>query len=224
MKLTRVCGHTVFLDQINAQSIIVDCGVNRGEFSKWFIDNKSCETLGFEPDPRRAESLFKIKGLKLIRKAVAPETGTIDLYLNENSDASIKFAGSQVSTQVESVSLRDFIEEYKINKIDLLKIDIEGAELEVLEALDCGDLRRISQITIEFHDFLDCAQIPEVKRVLRKLEKSGFRCFRFSFYDYSDVVVLNTQFWRFSYYQISMIYFQKMLQNLIRLVSRISNK
>jgi FkbM family methyltransferase len=41
--------------------------------------------------------------------------------------------------------------ELGIPEIEVLKLDIEGAELEVIHSLDDEFFRRISQITVEFH-------------------------------------------------------------------------
>ncbi|HSN96807.1 MAG TPA: FkbM family methyltransferase, partial [Candidatus Nanopelagicales bacterium] len=48
--------------------------------------------------------------------------------------------------------LGDVIRETGVDRIDLLKVDVQKSELEVLEGLDEGDWPRIAQIVLEVHD------------------------------------------------------------------------
>jgi hypothetical protein len=58
--------------------------------------------------------------------------------------------------------------------IDILKIDIEGAELELIESLDAEDLNKIKQITVEYHDWLNPALHERTVNSIRKLVNYGF--------------------------------------------------
>ncbi len=54
--------------------------------------------------------------------------------------------------QCEVISVSDIIEENKIQKVDLLKIDAEKSELEILKGIKRSDWDKIRQIVIEIHD------------------------------------------------------------------------
>nr|QEO74685.1 AMP-dependent synthetase and ligase [uncultured bacterium] len=66
-------------------------------------------------------------------------------------------------------TLSDVIREHGIERIDLLKIDVEGSEFEVLSGIQETDWRRIKQIAIEVHSRLI------LKRITSLLEAHGFR-------------------------------------------------
>ena len=79
-------------------------------------------------------------------------------------------AADQKSITVKSVRLRDLIAQEKY--VDLLKIDIEGAETTVIE--DCRDvLDRVKHLFIEYHSFND--QPQTLNRIMQVLHTSGFR-------------------------------------------------
>ena len=64
--------------------------------------------------------------------------------------------------------LSDVIHEEGVQWIDLLKIDVEGAEVDVLQGIDAEDFRKIGQIVIELHDG------QRLKAVLVVLKAAGF--------------------------------------------------
>jgi hypothetical protein len=59
-------------------------------------------------------------------------------------------------------------------RIDLLKLDIEGAEIEFLDAAKDADLARVGQLTIEFHDHCGITPRADVVRVCNRLSELGF--------------------------------------------------
>jgi arsenate reductase-like glutaredoxin family protein len=70
------------------------------------------------------------------------------------------------------VRLKEYLEKEKI--IDLLKVDIEGAEIEVFK--DCREnLANVRNIFVEFHSYLN--QKQRLAEIIRVLEDSGFRYF-----------------------------------------------
>ncbi len=60
------------------------------------------------------------------------------------------FQAQPVICQMRTVS--DIIEEYQVQQIDLLKIDVERSELDVLMGIKLQDWNKIKQIVIEIHD------------------------------------------------------------------------
>lgn len=62
----------------------------------------------------------------------------------------IVFRGRRVAC--ETVSLSDAIREHGLDRIDLIKIDAEKAELDILEGIDAEDWKKIRKIVIEVHD------------------------------------------------------------------------
>ena len=111
-----------------------------------------------------------VKNIEVIDKAVWINNDSIEISL-EGADGASIYSKSNVS-KVSSVRLKELIE--KENKIDMLKMDIEGAEYEVL--LDCRDsLSNVENIFIEYHSFANSNQ--NLSEILSILEKNNFRYF-----------------------------------------------
>ena len=75
---------------------------------------------------------------------------------------------SDNSVLVKSETLNSLIE--RVGEIDLLKIDIEGAEYDLLEKTDIELLSKAKNIILEFHDNND----RRVNKLTEKLIRAGF--------------------------------------------------
>jgi FkbM family methyltransferase len=157
--------------------IIVDCGSNYGVSIVYFKSlYPGAKIIGVEADPH----IFKLlnsnikarnyQDVSLINKAVLANAngGTVSFY-SEGADGGRvhTIEHNKAKVEVEAVCLDDLFDE----QIDFLKIDIEGAETEVI--CSCTKLDRVSQVFIEYHSFKDSEQT--LNAILEKLTSSGFR-------------------------------------------------
>src|SRR5262249_4200675 len=93
------------------------------------------------------------------------------------------------------------IAELPPGRIDLIKMDIEGAEVEILETLPREILRRIGQITAEFHSapiFGFDLQL-RVERIIRRLRRERFMALDFSRGSRTDVLFVNRRMYGISW-------------------------
>ncbi|SRR6266404_1217960 len=158
--------------------LILDCGANIGlGVIYWKRLYPSARIVAFEPDPGVFESLVwnckqrQLEGVELVNKAVWSGPGEVS-FLSEGADAGhVAFGSLRDATQtiqVPSVRLFDYLNE----PIELLKLDIEGAEIEVLR--DCQNkLDNINHLFVEYHSFL--GQQQYLDEVFFILKRSGFR-------------------------------------------------
>lgn len=164
-------------NSLRQQPVIIDCGANIGLsiifFKKCFPDSK---ITGFEPDPEIFTMLehnissFKFQDVELYQKAVWVSNGTISFSTDEGVGGSILNA-SRHDRVVRTIRLRELLEN---RKVDFLKLDIEGAEYEVLK--DCKDLLpNIESIFVEFHASSNSEQ--KLDEVISILKESGFRVY-----------------------------------------------
>jgi FkbM family methyltransferase len=159
----------------NSSPCIIDCGSNIGlsiiYFKNLFPNSK---IIGFEADPNIYNMLikniasFNLSDVSLYQKAVWNKNEKIKFLLEGGNSSRLAYKDGPDVIQVDGVSLRPFLEQ----TVDFLKIDIEGAEFEVIE--DCQDLLyQVKNLFIEYHSFLD--QDQKLSKLLSILTKAGFR-------------------------------------------------
>ncbi len=157
--------------------VIYDCGANIGISVLYFKSlYKNARIKAFEADGSIAGILRGnlkrngIDGTEIISKAVWINNDGIEFSLN-GADAGSVY-GSNKKIKVDSVRLRDLIENEE--HIHFLKMDIEGAEINVIP--DCTDiLYKVDNIFIEFHSFINHPQ--KLDSIISVLEKNNFRYF-----------------------------------------------
>jgi len=140
--------------------LIIDCGSNIGIsilFFKMLLPRS--KIIGFEPDKETFELLSRnitengLSDVCLHNMAVSSTTGHVTFYSNSRSRGSLlmslvkeRIAGD--ARQVPCATLSSFVQE----PIDLLKVDIEGAEMDVMRELTAsGALKHVNAMLMEFH-------------------------------------------------------------------------
>jgi FkbM family methyltransferase len=157
--------------------LIIDCGANIGLSIIYFKQLfPKAKILAFEPDRKAIASLrfniesFGFSDVQVLERAVWNEETTLE-FLAEGADGGriVAIENQNFSKHiVETVRLRDYLQE----QVDFLKIDIEGAETEVI--LDCRDLlKNIRNLFIEYHSFVERPQTLHV--ITSVLAEAGFR-------------------------------------------------
>lgn len=156
---------------------IIDCGANVGvTVHYWKRLFRNSEVIAFEADPAIAELLRRncsaLEGVTVVNAAVWTGAGTLE-FLSDGSVGGHLESLSKQSTAsrrltVNSVRLR----EYLTGPVEILKMDIEGAELDVLA--DCQDrLGFVQRLFVEYHSFVDRPQ--DLARFFGILESGGYR-------------------------------------------------
>ena len=134
--------------------LIVDAGANIGAFTLYALQAAPwAEVIAIEPAPdscERVRAMLRTHGFeercKLYEAALAGSVGETTIELNVGSQ--FRRSGTP-GTRVATVTLDSVVPAGAI--VDLLKIDIEGAEYEVLNAASGGVLGRIRRIVLEYH-------------------------------------------------------------------------
>jgi len=172
----------VFKDEIygftceNDRPYIIDAGANIGLSIIYFKQqHPDAEVIAFEADKDTYDVLkanvasFELQQVTLFNKAVWDSETTLRFF-SEGADGGRVAISSDVNqiTEVDAVRLRPYLE----RKVDLLKIDIEGAEVRVLE--DCSDLlSNVERLFVEYHSF--AGQEQQLHCLLSLLTSAGFR-------------------------------------------------
>lgn len=159
---------------------ILDCGSNIGMSIAYFKHvYPQARVIGFEPDPTifpyLQENIHRndLSEVKLVQAAVAGRDGPLKFYSDGkyasclSSNIPAELANGWSECNVPSVRLGDYLSD----RVDFLKMNIEGAEFEVLADIE-KRLRQIREMIIEYH------HLPSLPRTLHKilgiLNRQGF--------------------------------------------------
>ncbi len=194
----RFGDHYVYLPALSEESIIVDLGANRGSFYSTLSSNVRSIFYAVEACPTLWASLPSHPKVHTFNCAIHNTNQHVVLNVSVNPEANSVHReiaaryGIQHQVAVEGCTLDRFIsEKARIDHVDLLKMDIEGAEIEMFDSTSDADLQRIGQNTGEFHDFLDPSESSHVRRIIRRLRNLGFTVLVFSANDHRQVLMLN---------------------------------
>lgn len=197
------CGAAIanFIDQIlirrlndfvpdDDHPLILDCGANIGfstlSYKRQFPNAK---IIAFEPDPEFIPVLHhnlernSAGDVEVVDAAVWTENGTSDWYCEgiDGSHLSAKTGKAMKTATVRTVDLGDYLNE----AVDLIKMDIEGAEYEVINHIG-KKLKNVKAMSIECH--LNRMTIVPFSKMLRILSTAGFQLSINSFGSWRDLV------------------------------------
>ncbi|HKO97115.1 MAG TPA: FkbM family methyltransferase [Pyrinomonadaceae bacterium] len=163
---------------------VVDVGANIGVFSLyWAKRAKEIKIHAYEPSPQTCATLalnIKSNGLServtIFGEGVGASCAPGEMWTNVPSLIASSCDNpaptqSAIPVTVGFVDLNEVVK--RSGPVELLKIDTEGAEVGILEAASPDTLKQISQIVLEYHDYLCPSALARCQRLL---EAANYRC------------------------------------------------
>lgn len=159
-----------------AEPLILDCGANIGMSVVYFKKiAPGARVIAYEPDTVNFDLLEKntkhLSGVTNVKAAVWINEDNLEFEDVGAQGSKIASAGTDKNLKiniVKAVRLRDVLQQ---QKVDLLKIDIEGAEYEVIK--DCKDvLQQADNIFLEYHGLFKDQQ--HLLEMLQMVDAAGF--------------------------------------------------
>lgn len=143
-----------------APEFIIDCGANIGLSAVYFANKyPKARIVAIEPESKNFEYLKKntknYPNIICLQKAVWPRATRLEVFDTGHGGWAFQTRESESAGDVEGVTIGELMSEYSMEKIDLLKIDIEGAEKELFASGYEDWLVKTQCIAIELHDFLE---------------------------------------------------------------------
>jgi len=172
--------------RLGPDSVIASFGLGEDiTFEDAVMARFGCRVLGFDPTPRAVQHLLA-RGtgpcLSHFPVALAVSDGVMDFALPPG-DAADQVSASAVADygasggrfSVPCRSLPGALQLAGVPRIDVLKLDIEGAEYGVLDAAaEQGWLAGVSQVLVEFHHFLPGLCASQTRAALALLRGLGY--------------------------------------------------
>ncbi|TMI95105.1 MAG: FkbM family methyltransferase [Bacteroidetes bacterium] len=179
------------LRRLNKNSLVIDCGANTGDITKKFADT-GATVHAFEPDPLAYEFLKKRfeknPGVILHRQGVWDKQAEIVLYKHkdqERDEMAYTVGSSIINTKInvdkekyeiiEVIDLSDFIRNLD-RKIDLIKLDVEGAEIAILQKILRDDTYHLfDRMYVETHETKIKGQREELEKIKQTIQEKNIK-------------------------------------------------
>lgn len=173
-----------FCSRLEGAPRILDCGSNIG-LSVLFFKHvwPDARVVAFEPDPRCFEALSrnvgvnKLLGVELHNAAVGNQDGRVEFFTDPTRTGSLRGSVFQERARggpgvtATAVKLSGFL---RTERASLLKIDVEGAELDVMDDLTATDSwGKVDNVIVEYHHNL-MPRGNRLSKCVQTLEAAGF--------------------------------------------------
>ena len=154
----------IFKGTFDSKSVVIDVGcADDADFSLFMIKKFSSKCYGVDPTRKHSKSLQSLEKVHQgkfvhIPFAVSSDSGYIQFHESDHftsgsldSDHLNMKRDKSISYDVKTITLPELLDHIKIKSVDFIKLDLEGAEYQLVNALKKNDLRGYNQIFIEFH-------------------------------------------------------------------------
>ena len=161
------------------------------------IETYDARCYGVDPTKRHFPALKKLEKkwdghFKHLPFAIGSEDVEITFHESlENQSGSLRDDHTNVlndetnSYKVNCLTIPKLLDKHNITKVDYFKLDIEGAEYDLINGLKAGDLDKVDQLFLEFHHHCIPDYSPEdTKNSVKKIESFGFKSFTYDKHNY----------------------------------------
>lgn len=157
---------------IDSKLPIFDVGAHVGLFTAYCRAlNPDVKIVAIEPERKNFLALNnnikanKLKNILTVNAALAGENSRRELRISADSHNHALFGSSDESQVVNARTLASIMDESKIHKAGLIKIDIEGGEREVFRSFSSDDFTRVEYFILEYHEKIVTKK--EIENILR---------------------------------------------------------
>jgi len=174
------------LSVVKAGDVCLDVGANMGVYS-FYMSKKvgvSGKVYAFEPRPEIYEQLAENAGInpslnvQPIQKAVSHQAGKLNFYAdpkNPGTGSVVKASNNEVLCSVDTLSLDDFLLQEGIDRVGVMKIDIEGHEMSLVQGAQKSLAAHVfSYIFVEFNTELVGLQESDKERFISAFTDHGY--------------------------------------------------
>lgn len=168
--------YTNYVD-VEEGDVVIDIGFNYGVFALRSLYKNASKIYGFEPNIRVYEVCQKVytdkSKIELYNFAVGNKNEKVLINQGKSSLTSSTYGvveDFEISYEIESINLTDFLFFHQINKVDFLKVDCEGSEYDIFESIPDDIFSNIKKVHVEYH-YNDGIK---VMKIIDKLNRNDF--------------------------------------------------
>ena len=164
---------------VKAKNPILDLGAHKGFFSIYasILNENNAQIYAFEAAEENfleSKKNFKenhIKNVKIKNLAVWTEDADKEFYFLEDSH-NHSFFGEGEGKKIRCTCLESIFKKNRLETVDLIKMDVEGAEFAIIDGVTTDLLKKVKTIFIEYHLDVNRDGLNILKK---KLQSSGFK-------------------------------------------------
>ena len=172
----------IFKDEVYEQmwkpkpgDVVLDIGAYVGMFAVKAsrMVGEGGRVIAIEPSPENYELLARnclgLENVVLVKKAIMATTGSGLLYYSKSAAANSLITRWKRYVKVVTITLDDLMEDLGLDKVDIIKVDAEGAELDVLKGAQNVLAKGTRLVIAAYHTARNGkAEIAQVTEVLRE--------------------------------------------------------
>jgi len=188
----------IHIGQFNKDDVIIDVGCgHEAEFALYCIQTYGSRALGVDPTRKHAPFLKALEEktngrFTYLPHAVTSDSGILTFHESiENESGSVLDSHVNVvrdhirSYEVESLTLKQLLQKAQTNRVAFLKLDLEGAEYDLLRTVDAESLTGFEQIFVEFHHHcIPDKSSADTQTVVHRLHDVGLHSFTLDDHNY----------------------------------------
>ena len=161
-------------------SVVFDVGGYQGQWASEIYARYRCRVHVFEPVPEFADRIrarfVRNPDIEVYAFGLSGTTGRATVSLALDRSSTLRSAGEM--REIDVVGIGEFLARHPVPRIDLMKINIEGGEYDLLDAmLSAGLADRVHAFQIQFHDFVDRAdeRMADIQRRLSVTHRAAYQ-------------------------------------------------
>jgi FkbM family methyltransferase len=179
--------HTLVFDhELTSASVVFEVGAYLGDFAIGLYKKHPCNIYVFEPVEQHyydlIDNLYK-NGIELhgYKIALSNRSEIADIYVSGDASSSHKTPLTFHIEKAEHVAIDELMDAHEINRVDLININIEGAEYDLIEyILDKDIVTKFVNIQVQFHEFVEGYQ-QRYEVICERLGKTHELTYRYPF-------------------------------------------
>jgi FkbM family methyltransferase len=196
--LVHVAPNFVYSPSFAAGSVVVDAGCSyEADFSLYMIAQHGARAFGVDPTLKHRPALQSIErrlGGRFVHVpcAIAAVDGTLTFHESRDNESGSIFQDhvnmqhdATVSYDVEALTLKSLLRRIGSDTVEMLKLDLEGAEYDLLGAVEREQLLPFKQIFVEFHHHaVSRYGVEDTRRLVSRIAGFGFSAFSLDDHNY----------------------------------------
>ncbi|NYZ74262.1 FkbM family methyltransferase [Candidatus Micrarchaeota archaeon] len=156
---------------------VFDCGSYYGHFALYAAKKaRKGHVYCFEPDPENLKVLEKnirlnnLNNVTIVPKVLSAKDGYVRFRADGTGAARIARPSDRKVIDVPSISLENFCKEMKIQKVDFIKMDVEGAEIDIVRCSESFIMESCGFFAIASYHIVDGKETAnELESIFRRM-------------------------------------------------------